>query len=339
MPVAQQVPALVSPPTNVFGLVQYVAQRVPGYDFSEYLREINASYVHVWEEVSKLKNHYFTNIKTLTVTTAGFNFDLLYNTAATGILSGVLSNRLYQVTRIRVQPPSGGLFQATRAMTPNEPDFVALSSNPTSPPSQTGPYYWWLNGRGNINWALPLAVGSTVEFTYTFWPLALNYLFAGTVSSAGTTVTGSGTNFTQLLQPDFLINQITTGQQEEIQAELVVGGQTGGPNQIYRVAAIGSDTSLTTQTAVAPVLVAGSFYVLAALPEIPREHIRVIASFAVRNMYSVAGDDSRVMEWTAIATGNMQMCKDSLIERQSNNPPTKQRFPCGIGRRNRAFLR
>ncbi len=186
-------------------------------------------------------------------------------------------------------------------MTPNEPDFVGLSSNPTASPSQSGPYYWWLNGRGNLNWGLPLAVGTVIEFTYSFWPLSLNYLFAGTASSAGVTVTGTGTNFTQLLQPDFQ----------------VAGTPTSGH----------------------PVLAAGSSYVLAALPEIPREHIRVIAAFAVRNMYSVAGDDSRVQEWSAIATGNMAMMKDSLIERQSNNPPTKQRFPYGVGRRNRAFMR
>lgn len=339
MPVAQQAPALVSPPTNIFGLVQYVAQRVPGYDFNEYARELNAAYVHVWEEVSKLKNHYFTNIKTLTVTTAGPNFDLLYNVASAGILSGVLSNRLYQVTKIRVQPPSGGLFQATRAITPNEPDFVSINANTTAAPSSSGPYYWWLSGRGNINWGLPLSVGTSIEFTYTFWPLSLAYLFAGTVSSVGVTVTGTGTNFTQLLQPDFLGSQIASGGQEEIQAELVVAGQTNGPNQIYRVAGISNDTALTTQTACNPVLGAGSPYVLAALPEIPREHIRVIAAIALQKMYSVAGDDSRVSEWTAISQNNIQMMKDSLVERQSQNPPRKIRFPFGIGRRGNLFAR
>lgn len=142
-----------------------------------------------------------------------------------------------------------------------------------------------------------------------------------------------------MLQPDFQASQPTSAAQEELQAELLVGGQVGGPNQIYRVSAITSDTALTTQTAIAPMLSAGSTYVLAALPEIPREHIRVIASGSVAKMYSLAGDDSRVSEWTGISTSNMQMMKDSLIERQSNNPPTKQRFPYGIGRRNRAFLR
>jgi hypothetical protein len=337
MPVAQQVPALLSPPTNVFGLVQYVAQRVPGYDFSEYLREINAAYIHVWEEVSKLKNHYFTNIKVVTVVTAQFSYDLQFN--ADGALSSPVSNRLYQLTRIRVLPPSGGFFQSSRSMTPNEPDFVALSANPTSQPTQTGPYYWWLNGRNNLRFALPLAIGSQIEASYTFWPLSLSYLFGGTISSAGITVTGNGTNFTQLLQPDFQGSQPATAQQEEIQAELIVAGETGGPNQIYRIVTIPSDTSLTTQTAIAPALTAGSPYILSALPEIPREHIRVIAAVALSKMYSVAGDDSRVSEWTAISQKNIQMMCDSLIERQSNNPPTKQRFPYGIGRKNRAFLR
>jgi len=339
MPVASTVPALVSPPTNIFGLVQYVAQRVPGYDFSEYLRELNSAYIHVWEEVSKLKNNYFTNLKTLTVTTSGYSFDLLYNTSAPGVLSAPLSNRLYQVSRIRVQPPSGGLFQATRSMSLTDPDFISLSANASSSPTQTGPYYWALTGRGTIQWGLPLAAGSTLEFYYTFWPLALSYLFSGTVSSTGTAVTGNTTNFTQLLQPDFQGAQPATNQQEELQAELVVAGETNGPNQIYRVASIASDTALATQTAISPALANGSAYVLAALPEIPREHIRVIAAIALAKMYSVAGDDSRVNEWTAISQSNIQMMKDSLIERQSNNPPSKQRFPYGIGRRNRAFLR
>jgi len=337
MPVVQQAPALVSPPTNAFGLVQFIAQRVPGYDFSEYLREINSAYIHVWEEVSKLKNHYFTNIKTVTVAKAQFSYDFMFNADAG--LSAPVSSRLYQITRIRVLPPSGGLFQMTRSMTPNDPDFVSLGANPTSTPTQTGPYYWWLNGRNNVNWALPLAVNTQLEVTYTFWPLSLAYLFSGSVSSAGAAVTGTNTNFTQLLQPDFQGALPTVATQEELQAELIVGGQTGGPNQIYRVVTITSDTALTTQTAIAPALAAGSSYVLSALPEIPREHIRVIGSISVAKMYSLAGDDSRVNEWTAISTSNMQMMKDSLIERQSNNPPTKQRFPYGVGRRNRAFLR
>ena len=91
--------------------------------------------------------------------------------------------------------------------------------------------------------------------------------------------------------------------------------------------------------AIAPVLAGGSQYVLATVPEIPREHIRVIAAVALAKLYSVAGDDQRVQEWTSLSTANMQMMKDSLIERQSNNPPKKQRFQYGVGRRNRAFLR
>src|SRR5277367_74274 len=107
---------LLSPPTNIYGLYQYCAQRVPGYDPSEYLREINSAYIHVWEQVTQLKNHYFTNIKTVTVTTAGFNFDFLFNTSGDGVMSSPVSNRLYQITRIRVLPPSGGLYQTSRSM-------------------------------------------------------------------------------------------------------------------------------------------------------------------------------------------------------------------------------
>lgn len=332
-------PNIQSPPTNCFGLVQYLQGRLPGYDPSEYLRELNSAYVHVWEEVTKLKNHYFTNIKTVTTTLGQFQYDLMFN--ADGGLSSPVSNRLYQITKIRIQPPSGGLFQPVDLLSPTDPEFTTLAANPAASPSQTGPYKAHLYGRNNINFAIPIAVGTKFEVTYTFWLNALVYRFDGTISNAGTTVTGVGTSFTRLLQPDFQANIPTTQQQEEIQAEIIVAQPsfTQTTNQIYRVSAIASDTSLTTATAIAPVQPASSSYVLATLPEIPREHIRVIASIALKNMYSVAGDDARVTEWTATAQSNLQMMKDSLVERQSNNPARRQRFPYGIGRRNRAFLR
>lgn len=333
------VQTLSSPPTNAFGLVQYLQGRLPGYDPSEYLRELNSAYVHVWEEVTKLKNHYFTAIKSVTVTKAQFQYDLMFN--ADAALSAPVSSRLYQITKIRVQPPAGGLFQSVRLLSPTDPDFIALNASATAQPTQSGPYYAHLFGRNNINWALPLAVGTVVEFTYTFWMISMNFLFGGTVSSAGVNVTGSGTNFRSLVQPDFLAALPTTQAQEEIQAELVsIANTAANISQINRVATITSDTALTTANAIAPALGTSSLYVLATLPEIPREHIRVIASGALKNMYSVAGDDSRVNEWTAIYTSNMQMMKDSLIERQSNNPATRQRFPFSVVRgRNRAFLR
>jgi hypothetical protein len=185
-----------------------------------------------------------------------------------------------------------------------------------------------------------MAIGTVMEITYTFWLPGMAALQDGTVSSAGTTVTGNGTFFTQLVQPDFLSQLPSVGAQEEIQAEFICSPTASNQgSQIFRVLTIPSNTSLTLATAPAPVLPAGSLYVLATLPEIPREHIRVIASIAMGKMYSVAGDDARVAEWTAIAQSNLQMMKDSLIERQSNNPPSKQRFPYGVGRRNRMFLR
>jgi len=333
VPIVNPIPGLLSPPTNCFGLYQYLAQRLPGYDPSEYLREINAAYIHVWEEVTKLKNQYFTRTKLVTVVKSQTEYDLMFNND--GALSAPVSNRLYQITRIRVLPSNGGLFQNTIAMAPNARAVLDVSANPQAQPAVTGPYYFYVIGQGSVSFGLPLQVGTQLEVIYSYWPLALTFMYQGSVSSATNVVTGLGTTFTQLLQPDFQQYQPATGtvNVEQIQAELVCNA-----NQIYRVGAISSDTSLTTLSTVAPVLPTGSQYVLAALPEVPREHIRVIGAIAMAKMYSVAADDARTAEWTATAASNMQMMKDSLIERQGQNPPQKQRFPYGIGRRNRAFL-
>jgi hypothetical protein len=306
-------------------------QRLPGYDPSEYLRELNSSYVHVWEEICKLRINYFTNLISVVTTKAQLEYDLMFNADAG--LSAPVSQRLYQITRVRIQAPGGGALMTTRMVNPNEPDFVSLASNPNPQPVTTGPYICYQTGRNNLRFALPLAIGTTIEVTYTFWPIALVATNIGTISSAGTTVTGNGTFFTQLLQPDFQSSLPAVSAQEEIMAELVYASNDASVNsQINRVKAITSNTVLTTANAIAPALSASSPYVLATLPEIPREHIRVVASIALRNMYSVAGDDARVAEWAAIATSNLQMCKDSLMERQGQNPPTKKRFPYGVGR-------
>lgn len=335
MPLAQTI--LSSPPTNAFGLLQYLQQRLPGYDPSEYLREINSAYIHVWEEVTKLKNHYFTNIVQVTVANAQFTYDLMFN--ADGGLSAPISARLYQITKIRIRPPAGGLFQSTDSVSPNDPDFISLAANASGTPTISGPYKWHPFGRNNINFALPLAVGTTIEVTYTFWTIALTFLQNGSISSSGTAVTGSGTNFTQLVPPDFQAALPTVQGQEEVLSELIASTSNAQAGQVYRVKAITNDTALTLLTAPNPALVASTPYVLATVPEIPREHIRVIGAIAMGKMYSVAGDDTRVREWTAIAQSNIQMMKDSLVERQSNTPPRKGRFQYGVGRRNRMFLR
>jgi hypothetical protein len=344
MPIVIPIPAISSPPTNLFGLGQYIQQRLPGYDFSEYVRELNAAYIHVWEEISKLKNFYFTNVVQVTVVAQNQRtFDLLYN--ANGYLSAPVSSRLYQITRIRVLPPSGGLFQTCSMLSFNDPDFVSLEANPTATSTQTGPYYFILTGHGSIRSSIPLAAGSTLEFTYSYWPIALTYMTSNnppsTISSAGSTVTGVTTTFTQIIPPDFQSVLPVAGvvNEEAIQVELICNSQVAAGGQSYRVAAITSDTTLSTLTPIAPVLAPGSQYIIATAPEIPREHIRVIASVALAKMFSVDGDDQRVSEWTAISAQAMQMMKDSLIERQSNNPPKKMRFQYGVGRRNRAFLR
>lgn len=340
MPVLQT-STLLSPPTNAFGLVQYLQQRLPGYDPSEYLRELNSSYVHVWEEVCKLKNNYFTSIRQATVAPqSAQNFDLLFN--ADGNLSVPISQRLYQITRIRIQPTPGSIFQTTLPVHFNDPDALGIEANPNSGPASTGPYYWWPFGRGQIRFGAPLAQGSVLEVTFTSWPIAMIILQGGTISSIGTAVTGNGTNFTQLVQPDFIsyLPSAANPGAEQIQAELVcIPSPAVGASQIFRVTQITDDTHLTLQTAPTTNLAAGSLYALATLPEIPREHIRVIASISMGKMYSIDGDDTRTTEWTAIAEKNIAMMKDSLVERQGQAPPRKQRFPGSISRsRNRTWL-
>ncbi len=318
--------------SNAWALVQYCMQRVPGFDQREYLRELNASYVHVWEEIIKLRVYYFANRKVISVVNPQYTYDFMYN--YDNALSAPVSPRMYQILRLRIQPPAGGLYQTTKSMDFNRPDFNALEANPNSTPTQTGPYYWVPSGRGEVTWALPLGAGTNIEVIYNFWLLQMSYLSTGTVSSVGTAVTGTGTAFTTLLQPDFQQFLPTSGGglPEEIQAELVVNGQ------IYRVVKITDDTHLTLGTAPATPFSANA-YALAIVPDIQREHIRVIASRAIKNLYSLLGDDDRVEEWQAISEENMQMMKDTLMERQGQDPPQRQRFPYGIGRRNRTFMR
>ncbi len=337
MPIlSPSIPTLLSGPSNAWGLVQFLQQRVPGYDPSEYLREINSAYIHVWEEITKLRNNWFVNVTNVTVAKSQFIYDFRYN--ADGGLSAPVSPRLYQIVRIRVLPNSstGNLYQTSRAMTLQSPDFIAISSNPSATPTQTGPYYWVVQGKNSVQFGLPLSIGTVLEVTYSYWPLGLVYMNAGNVTSSGSTVTGTNTFFTQLLPPDFqtLLPNGTGTSQELAEAEFICN--TG---QVYRVATVASDTSLTTVNTISPTLGSNSSYVLATVPEVPREHLRVIASVALPKIYGWIGDDARISEATQIAEKNIQMMKDSLIERQAQDPPRRQRFPYGIARRNRAFLR
>lgn len=337
MPVVTLLSLVKSPPTNAFGLVQYLSQRLPGYDPSEHLRELNSATIHVWEEITKLKNHYFTNTVKVTTVLPQYQYDLMFN--ADSALSAPVSPRLYQVTKIRFLAPGSTQFATSAALTPNHPDFTQINSASSANPSQSGPYRWYLSGRNQLNMGLPLAVGTVIEVTFTFWPISLAILTAGVVSSTGTAVTGTSTNFTNIVQPDFQYALPNVQGQEEIQAELICNPTVELGGQIYRVTKITNDISITTKTAVSPVLATGSPYALATLPEIPREHIRVIASLALKNMYSVAGDDTRSGEWTAIYEKNIQMLKDALEQRQGQTPAQKIRFPGSLARRNNAWMR
>lgn len=320
---------------NAYRMVRYMMSRCPGYDPSEYLRECNSAYVHVWEEISKIRVNYFTETKVVTVAKGQTTFDLLYNEDAA--LDQALSSRLYQLIRIRVLPPSGGLYQASRSVYLTKPDFMAISANPSSTPTFTGPYYYCPVGKGSVQWGLPLALQTQMEIFYSYWLVNLGYLADETVTvTAGTTsVVGTNTSFTQICPPDFQDCLPGSGFQEII-AELELNGHT------YRVKSITDDTHLTLFTPVATRDANGGVaqnYVLASSPEIPREHHRVIASLALANFYTAVVDDDRAEFWMSVASRNIQMMKDSLIERQGQNPPSKVRFPYGIARRNRVFLR
>jgi hypothetical protein len=392
----------------------------------------------VWEEIAKLKNDYFTVFKTVQVVSPSDHFDLLYN--SDNNLNFSVSSRLYQIKRLRFMSPQGGMWQAGIPKDLNHPDFVSVASMSNPAPQMNGPYYYDLWGRGNVQLAMPIQIGTKIEVCYTFWPLGLSLMNAGTVSSSGTSVQGLGTYFTQIVQPDFYmdlpqsqsvrafylldsannpwtlsitdqgflqttpgaagptqplyINDIAGGisyqiqpttqgilqtipvtfypayaefqtltslgvglrfvltcmggilqttstaqsNDGQVQAELVSNAGVPQGGQVYRVANILSDTQLTTFTPIVPILT-GANYVLATVPEIPREHIRVIGSVALPKIFGWTGDDSRIEEATQIAEKNIQMMKDALIERQNQAPPQKQRFPYGIGRKNRMFMR
>lgn len=336
MPVVQAVSSQVPQSSlNAYRMVRYMMSRCPGYDYSEYLRECNSAYVHVWEEISKLRINYFTETKVVTVETGQTTFDLLYN--YDNALDTALSSRLYQIIRVRVLPPAGGLYQTSRSIYLTKPDFMAISANPSSTPTYTGPYYYCPVGKGSIEWGLPLATGTKLEIFYSYWLVNLGYLTDGTVTatSGSADIVGTQTNFTQICPPDFQDALPGSGFQEVI-CELEINGHT------YRVKSITDDTHLTLFTNVASRDAnsgSAQSYILASSPEIPREHHRVVASLALANFYTAVVDDDRAQFWMGVASRNVQMMKDSLIERQGQNPPTKVRFPYGIARRNRAFLR
>lgn len=311
---------------NAKSLLDLVKRRVPGFDDSEYLSEINQAYSDVWEEITLLDNSYFSDIKTITVTTQSDEFDLL--TKAVNNYSGNAIPPLSQITRIRVLPPAGFGWIPAEPVHFNHPDYLAQQQNSQPGAQTTGPYLYVLYGKGKIKFGLPLAVNSQIEITYEMAYFDLKLLTTGTVDSTGTNVTGTGTSFTELLPPDFQAYLPGSDIDAEIGAEIIVGGKT------YRVTSIGSNTALVTATAISPAASASAFS-LASVPAFPEFCHNVIADIATRNILSTPAEDDRFVEWAAIATASVEKMKATLLERQRQRNARKQRFPYGAIRRGR----
>src|SRR5207245_3555416 len=154
---------------------------------------------------------------------------------------------------------------------------LAQHQNPTPGGQTTGPMFHVLYGRDQIKFSRPPVVGTKIEVTFSSEFMPLVTLSAGTITSAGAVLTGTGTKFTQLLGPDFQGDLPGGSFGLEIEAELIAGGFT------QRVKTVTDDTHLTLFTA-PPAALAGATYTLATVPDIPSPHHRIISTLATRNI-------------------------------------------------------
>lgn len=308
---------------NSFSLVQRVMRRNPSYAVSEYLDEVNAAYKETWDYILQLEDSYFTDTKIVTVQVAAAEFDLINN--FTGNLSGIVSIRLFQINRIRVLQSGDSAWSIGRPRGWNDEDLLATQQTTPQTPATSGPYYYILSSKGSITFAAPLPPGTQIEVTYNFEFMPLALVFNGTVSSAGTAITGVGTNFTQIVPVDFAAALPGNDQDTDIGLELVLN--TGANNQTYRVKAVNSDTSLTLLNPPTVTIAAGTSYNLASVPDIPDGHHNTISTIATRNFMSTPGNDSRVSFWAALAEKELDSMRDSIMLRQKQEPARVRPFP------------
>ena len=332
-------PSSPSPPTlpsgsllrNAYSLRELVKRRVPGYDDTDVLAAVNDAYRTIWDQILQLDDSYYTRVQTVTVATQNNSFDFLYN--ENGALTTALSNRFFQIDRIRIQQPGDTQMYSAQASTWNEPAFLSNQQQVPLIVSTTPPYRYIPMGRASVYFARPLPVGVLMEVTYTFNFLEMGIIGDGTVSSSGTAVTGTGTFFTQLLSPDFQINlpgaTPAVGQDYEIGADLIANGQT------FAVQTIASNTSLTLFNTPSPAFASNTF-ILSTVPDIPQAYIRVVADFATRNMFSTNAENAQQFEiWAAMCSQELGQLKDGVMQRQRQNNARVSRFPYGIVRRAR----
>lgn len=308
---------------NALSLCQRVQRRNPSYDISEYLDEVNAAYKETWDYILQLEDSYFTDQKIVTVATSAVEFDFLAN--FNGNLNTAVSLRAFQIDRLRILQPGDTNWSKGQPRSWNDDDFQAQQQITPQIAATSGPYYYILFSKFSVLFAQPLPVGTQIEVTYSFIFMPLAIVFNGTVSSAGTAITGAGTNFTQVVPADFISALPGNDQDTDIGMELVFN--QGANNQTFRVKAITSDTALTLLTAPNPVIPALTNYNLCSVPDIPDGHHNVISTIATRNFMSTPGNDSRFTSWAALAKTELDSMRDSIMVRQRQEPARVRPFP------------
>lgn len=303
---------------NLYSIWQRVNRRLPGYDAPELYDEINDAYQECWNYILQLDDSYFTDIKTVTSSTQAQEFDFLYN--SNGNLSSNVSNRYFQIDRIRIMQPGDTVWIPALPRSWNDPEYLALSQSSSPPVSTAAPYRYIPFANGSVKFAQPLPANAQIEIVYTFVFLPLTIVANGTVASSGAAVTGTGTNFTQLLGADYQTGFPGNDEDTDVGIELILNG-----NQTYRVKTLTSDTALTTVTSISPA-VSGVSYSLAMVPDIPQGHHDVLATIATRNVMARPGTDPQLPYWTARAKNDIDAMRDSIMTRQRQEPPRRRRF-------------
>lgn len=303
---------------NLFSIWQRVNRRLPGYAPEELYDEINDAYQEVWNFILQLDDSYFTDIKVVTTSAQATEFDFLYN-SNTNLVSNV-SNRYFQIDRIRILQPTDSSWSTALPRNWNDPEYLSLAQSTPQQVQLYGPYRYVVFANGSVQFARPLPAGTRIEVVYTFTYLPLTLLSNGTISSTGSIVTGTGTSFTKILGADYQMGLPGLDEDTDVGVELVLTG-----NQTYRVQIISNDNGLSTINVPTPTLV-NSAYQLAMVPDIPLGHHDVIATVATRNVMSTPGSDPRLPYWTARAKEQIDAMRDSIMTRQRQEPPRRRRF-------------
>jgi hypothetical protein len=307
---------------NVQAILNRVNRRLPGYDPSELLDEINDCYQQCWDAICQLDDSYFTDIKTITTATLASEFDFLRN--GNGALTTVLSNRYFQIDRIRVLQPADTNFIPASPRPWNDPQLLSISQATPQQVQSRPPYLYTLLGKGSAKFGNLFPVGTQFEIVYTFQFLPLTILSNGTISNAGVVVTGTGSNFTQAVAPDFQGALPIADDDIDIGLELIVTGA-----QTYQVKSIASDTSLNTFATITPAA-SGANYQLAMVPDIPDGYHDVLALMATRNAMATPGSDPRLAYFTAQTQQRFDAMRDGIMTRQRQEPPRRRRFPMSV---------